>query len=208
MKKSYILFLTVFIQFCYVISVSAQDWGMIRYVHSSTNIRAERSTESEIVGQLKTGQKIKADFIEDNWFAVFSIEETVRDESKALGFIYAPLLKPNPYKPTKPLSKSTEVLKYRIVERDDVSYLGTPRMVFRIIVEVDRLPSENQLKKTAIHIWEDGNKGWKEFTVFIYLPDMDTNDIAYGIGEFRPYGLKEFRIEDYALYGTKWKAAE
>jgi len=101
--------------------------------------------------------------------------------------------------------KPEGILKYKIVAMEDVSYGGTPRMVFRIIVNVNRIPSEDQLKKTAKYIWENGNKGWKEFTVFMYLPDMDTNNAAYGMGEFRPYGLKEFRIQDFALYGTKWK---
>lgn len=205
MRRSYISSLTVLILYFNVFSIFAQGWGNIRYVHSTTNIRAERTTESRIVGQLKAGQKIIADFSKDNWYAVFSLEESVRDESKSLGYVYAPLLKPNPLEPIKLSRKSTGILKYKIVAREDVSYRGTPRMVFRIIVNVNRIPSEVQLKKTAKYIWENGNKGWKEFTVFMYLPDMDTNNVAFGVGEFRPYGLKEFRIQDYSLYGTKWK---
>ncbi|GMR24928.1 MAG: hypothetical protein BMS9Abin39_0199 [Ignavibacteria bacterium] len=205
MRKGYILTLTVLILFFNAFSIFAQEWGTIRYVHSTTNIRAGRSTESRIVGQLKAGQKIIADFLKDNWYAVFSVEESVRDESKSLGYIYAPLLKPNPLESTKLSRKSTEILKYKIVNREDVSYGGTPRMVFRIVVNVNRIPSEDQLKKTAKHIWENGNKGWEEFTVFMYLPDMDIKNIAYGVGEFRPNGLKEFKIQNYALYGTKWQ---
>lgn len=50
------------------------------------------------------------------------------------------------------------------------------------------------------------NKNWKEFTVFMYLPGMDTNGLAYGVGEFRPNGLKEFKIQSYSLIGTKWES--
>ncbi len=75
---------------------STQYWGKERYAHSVTNIRADRTTESKIVGQLMPGQKIRTDFLEKNWFAIFSLEETVRDERKALGYVYASLLTPYP----------------------------------------------------------------------------------------------------------------
>jgi len=199
MRKTYILPLTFLIIFFSAFPVFAYSWGTIRYVHSTTNIRAERTTKSRVIGQLKTGQKIKADFLKDNWYAVFEVEETIRDESKALGYVYAPLLKPNPPEPIKSSGKVAKILKYKIVAKEDISYRGTPRMVFRVVVEADYIPPEDQLKKIATQIWENGNKGYKEFTVFIYLPDMDTKNIAYGIGEFSPYGLKEFKIQDYAL---------
>jgi len=102
--------------------------------------------------------------------------------------------------------RSGGVLEYIIIETEDISYAGTPRMVYRVVVEVEEIPVKEKLEKTAIQIWENGNKDWKEFTVFMYLPDMDTHLLAYAIGEFRPQGLKEFRIEEAALYGTKWES--
>lgn len=110
-------------------------------------------------------------------------------------------------KPTK-TETQTElgVLKYTIVKKEDISYSGTPRMTFRVIPEVEKMPPNEQLEKMALRIWENGNKGWKEFTVFIYLPDMDTRLAAYGVAEFRPQGLKEFKIQEFALYGTKWQS--
>jgi len=79
-------------------------------------------------------------------------------------------------------------------------------MTFRVVTEVEKIPSNEQLEKMALVIWENGNKNWKEFTVFIYLPDMDTRLMAYAVAEFRPQGLKEFRIQEIALYGTKWES--
>lgn len=95
--------------------------------------------------------------------------------------------------------RRAKALKYTVVEKQDVSYLGTPRMVFRVVVKTNRIPSEAQLKDIAISLWKDGNKHWKEFTVFMYLPYMDTHSVAYGIGRFVPQGLKEFEIDDYAI---------
>lgn len=102
--------------------------------------------------------------------------------------------------------RSGQVLQYIIIETEDISYAGTPGMVYRVVVEVEEIPVKEELEKTAIQIWEDGNKDWKEFTVFMYLPDMDTALVAYGVAEFGPQGLKELRIQEAALYGTRWES--
>lgn len=104
--------------------------------------------------------------------------------------------------------ENKEILKYNIAEKEDVSYLNTPRMVYRIILDVDKLPSDKEMKETAIAIWEKGNKNWEEFTVFIYLPEMDIHFLAYGVGEFRQNGLLEFKKNKYALIETKWEVTE
>jgi len=79
-------------------------------------------------------------------------------------------------------------------------------MVFRIVVETEEIPTDKSLRNTAETIWKDGNKNWKRFTVFIYLPEMNTGGIAYGVADFTPAGLKEFKIQEVALYGTKWQS--
>ena len=104
--------------------------------------------------------------------------------------------------------ENKEILKYSITEKQDVSYLNTPRMVYRIILDVDKLPLDKEMEKTAIDIWEKGNKNWKEFTVFMYLPEMDTKSLAYGVGEFNQTGLTEFKKNEYALIETKWEITE
>lgn len=111
--------------------------------------------------------------------------------------------------PTKKNAENkSEILKYKISEKQDVSYLNTPRMVYRIILDINSLPTEEEMKNTAINIWENGNKNWKEFTVFIYLPEMNTGLTAYGVGEFNNNGLVSFDKNEYSLYGTKWEIKE
>lgn len=183
----------------------AQDWGVIRYAKTKANIRANRSTNSQVVGQLKFGQKVKADFLKNNWYAVFNQHETIRDENKAIGYIYAPLLIPNPPSETRTAGNASGILKYRVVAHQDVSYRGTPRMVCRVVLETIRKPSKDTMIKTAQHIWQKCNKGGKEFTVFMYLPGMDTNFSAYGVGEFRLNGMKEFKINKFTLLDTNWE---
>jgi len=104
--------------------------------------------------------------------------------------------------------KKSEILKFTITEKQDISYLNNPRMVYRIILEVDSLPSDKEMRNTAIYIWENENKNWKEFTAFLYLPEMNTGFTAYGIGEFNEDGLIKFLKNENALSGTKWEIKE
>ena len=81
-------------------------------------------------------------------------------------------------------------------------------MVYRVKIEKGKKPDSEELKKIAFDIWDDGNKDWKEFTVFIYLSDMDINSVAYAIGEFRPSGLEDFKINEWAIPTLKSKSVE
>jgi uncharacterized protein YgiM (DUF1202 family) len=195
-KKYCILLSVLLAAFFSTVPSFAQYWGKIKYVHSTTNIRAERSTDSRVVGQLMAGEKIKVDFLKDNWFAIFKVVETLRDEDRALGYVLAPLLKPTPSGQKKPLKKTLSTLKYKIVERQDTSSGGTQRMVCRVLVEIDHKPSKTQLKHLATKLWRSGNTRWEEFFVFMYLPGMNTEGFAYGVAEFQPSGLKTFRVQN------------
>ena len=67
-------------------------WGAIMRAKGKTNIRTTRSVDSKLRGSLLPGQAVKADFLRDDWYAVFKITETERSEKKALGYVYAPRL--------------------------------------------------------------------------------------------------------------------
>lgn len=109
---------------------------------------------------------------------------------------------------TKEAEKKSGILKYIISRKQDFSYLNIPRMAYRIILDVNSLPTKEEMKNTAITIWGNGNKNWKEFIVFIYLPEMDTESMAYGVGEFNDNGLVSFVNNVGSLYGTKWEIKE
>jgi hypothetical protein len=73
-------------------AASPISWGTIMQVKGKTNIRTQRSVDSRIRGYLVPGRTVRADFLKANWYAVFRIEETVRSEKNALGYVYAPIL--------------------------------------------------------------------------------------------------------------------
>lgn len=95
--------------------------------------------------------------------------------------------------------KPQERLKFKIAEKKDISFMNTSRMVYRIILEVDSLPTINEMKNTAAYIWGLGGKFYDEFTTFLYLPGMDAKSMAYGVGEFNPKGIVRFFENDLAL---------
>lgn len=117
-------------------------WGLKRYVHSRTNVRAERTTSSSIVGKLEAGDSIKADFYQNNWYAVFKSDTTGRSESLAIGYVYAPLLRVYPPKkksistpgPSAPPSTSYEV----VGPIRDLSYLNVKRVSASIVIPPGR----------------------------------------------------------------------
>ncbi len=75
-------------------ALNAQDWGVVKRVDETVNVRAQRSTHSRIVFRLNKGDEVKVDFLDGSWWAVFSLYEPVRSEENAMGYVYAPLLKP------------------------------------------------------------------------------------------------------------------
>jgi len=97
------------------------------------------------------------------------------------------------------------ILQYKILKTEDVSYRDTPRIVYRIMIETDSIPKETDIKSTAETIWKEKGEKWVEFTTFFYLPEMPTNSTAYAVGEFRKTGLIDFTIHESSLIGTKWK---
>jgi|GEM_PF-2102257 uncharacterized protein YgiM (DUF1202 family) len=185
-------------------SVSSNKWGVVRYTHGAANVRESRNTSSKLITQLKTNQKVKADFLKDGWYAIFEIDEYFKEESNAIGFVHSSLLYPEP-KSDKSATTSNNLLSFKIVKKEDQGYRGTSRMTYRVLLNVSEKPKEQKIKNVALAIWNDGNKSWKEFTVFLYLPEMNTNSMAYGIANFTPSGLKDFNVQEYALWDTKWQ---
>ncbi len=78
-------------------NAEAQRWGQLRTASIPVTIMAERHLDATVRGQILPGQWVKVDFLGHNWVAVFPKEENRRDESRAQGYAYAPLLKPYSY---------------------------------------------------------------------------------------------------------------
>ncbi len=71
-----------------------QRWGQLQTTRIPVTILADRHLDAPARGKILPGQWVKVDFFGNNWVAIFPKEATKRDESRAQGYAYAPLLKP------------------------------------------------------------------------------------------------------------------
>lgn len=104
--------------------------------------------------------------------------------------------------------KESQILSFKIADKQNVGLNNNERMIFKVIVEVDSIPNESMMKNTSLYIWENGNKHLKDFTTFLYLPEMNIESSAYGVGEFNESGLVKFVVNKNSLIGTKWFSSE
>ena len=97
-------------------------------------------------------------------------------------------------------ASGAEPYTYRPMEKQDTSYGATKRMVYRVYLNTQGTPDQDRMKATAERIWRDGNRRWNEFTVFMIFGQIKNFDTgAYGIAEFKPSGMTEFRINKVPL---------
>jgi len=71
----------------------SEGWGQIMAAVGKTKIRAERTVSSRPKGSLETGQKVRADFLKNNWYAIFPPDQQERIEAGALGYVHVTRLK-------------------------------------------------------------------------------------------------------------------
>lgn len=100
---SFIIMTTMVLTFL-TVPVCAEEWGEIRETTLNLNVREKRNPKSEHVVTLAKGQRVKVDFLKDNWFAVFNLNETVRDESRAIGYANNKYLKVVKVENSQPVS--------------------------------------------------------------------------------------------------------
>lgn len=86
MKKIYLIMLAAVLVVLLVIPAQAKEWGEIRQATQNLNVREKRTVKSEHVVTLAKGQRVKVDFIKDNWGAIFNLNESVRDIKRAIGY--------------------------------------------------------------------------------------------------------------------------
>ena len=66
-----------------------KEWGRIMSAPEKTNIRAARSIRAKITGRLNAGDRVRADFLKDGWYAVFAPDAQKRVKSRARGYVHA-----------------------------------------------------------------------------------------------------------------------
>ncbi len=215
-----VIFLLAIAIVIFIPSKPEQKYSNVITKHSKANLNIRRSpgTKHEILKTVEPNTKL---MIFDSTVSGFIM--ILNDDSTKYGWASEKYLQKNPLTKnqleelankitiqrmeqtvTQSSTDDSEILEYEIIKKQKVGLPTDNNMVYRIVVSVEEIPTDKQMKKTATEIWKNGNTNWNEFTVFIYLPEMDLNYSAYGIFEFTPSGLNNFFKSTSNLFGTKY----
>jgi hypothetical protein len=97
-------------------------------------------------------------------------------------------------------STAAENLNYKIMEVTDTSYAGNRRVVYRVYINTQEIPTQATMEAVAKHVWNANKRGWNEFTVFmIFGPITDFSAGAYGTAKFDKRGMTDFQISSVPL---------
>lgn len=77
-----------------VTSPGAVQWGELRVAKVTSNIRAQASSSSEVVGKLGVGDSVRVEAVSGGWFEVYETPLVRRSEAKRLGYVFGRLLLP------------------------------------------------------------------------------------------------------------------
>lgn len=72
----------------------ANAWGEIRVARVTSNIRAQATTTSKVMGRLAAGDSVRVEPVAGGWFKVYEARLVPRMEAKPLGFVHGGLLEP------------------------------------------------------------------------------------------------------------------
>ena len=169
-----------------------QNWGQLRTAAIPVTILADRHLDTSARGQILPGQWVKVDFQGNNWVAVFAKEESKREEARARGYVYSPLLKPysdfmqnvweaveaNGHDPR--VSLSEEFCKLKSSYDENALRTIVPQLSRLNYTATDDLPE--MLKRRTIRV------------LTTYSPS------TYFIYEGRSYGFEYSLLKDYEAF--------
>lgn len=73
-------------------AMTTPSWGELRIAKVPSNIRAQATTSSRIVGKLTAGDSVRVEPVEHGWYRVYDAPLVPRTDAKPLGFVFGRLL--------------------------------------------------------------------------------------------------------------------
>ena len=94
--------------------------------------------------------------------------------------------------------------QFRFLEKSETREYGAVWITLKVFLATTKLPDNAALKDFASSLWKEHRRVTKNVLVEIYLPGMDTNDLAWGVIKFDYDGLLELWTRRATLFGTKF----
>ena len=167
-----------------------------KWASSAVNVRSSAGVEEGVFTDNKSTVLSENQLIYTLNEITNGFEQIYNSDGKKLGWVSTNYLQ------DKKVVK--EILSFKVVKNEKVGLKSQNRAIQKIVVQTNALPNEDALKNTAKSIWQK-NSSYDEFTVFIYLEEMDTTSNAYCIIEFNSTKMTDFMILESTLLDTKWE---
>jgi hypothetical protein len=215
------------------------DWGKVVTLQRDVGLWSGRTSGSNKVRTLKTGERVRVDFLKSGWYAVFEENEVLRSENRALGYALRALMdgdgqeggEAEAAQPAGPVvvgddGKQTMVIdrsrfagtrrpdptpdktahgyQYRLLEKSETKKYGVTWITLKVFLATTKLPSTVQLQDFCTTLWSEHRRATRNLVVLVYLPGMDTDDLAYGVVSFDDKAMIELWVRRVALVGTKF----
>ena len=100
--------------------------------------------------------------------------------------------------------KTAHGYQYRFLEKSETRQLGEAWVTLKVFLSTTKLPDRQGLEDFATSLWKEHRRVTKKVAVLIYLPGMDTEDLAYGVIKFDDSKLLELWVRKATLFGTKF----
>jgi hypothetical protein len=94
--------------------------------------------------------------------------------------------------------------QFRYLEKAETREYGEPWIILKVFLATTKLPTRDQLKDFATSLWKDHKRVTKNVAVQVYLPGMNTEDLAWGVVKFDDKEMLELWTRRAALLGTKF----
>ena len=100
--------------------------------------------------------------------------------------------------------KTAHGYKYKFLEKSETRQLGAVWITLKVFLATTKLPDRKALEDFASTLWKDHRRVTKKVAVLVYLPGMDTEDLAYGVVKFDDSKMLELWVRKATLFGTKF----
>jgi len=210
-------------------AVAGKGFGELRVADRQLTVRGARDKDSEFRRVLKPGQKVRVDFLENGWFAVFDPEEKTRDLKHAWGYSRDKYLVPeasysgppaeamapgqSAASSSAPAAKDQakdqakaqkpkadeEAVGYAVVSRK-ADNRKPPVTTLRVRLDMAQPPAQDALRKIVREIWKAERKKNENLQLEVILTGMDAHGLAYAVAKFHDDGkLREFWWRDVVV---------
>ncbi|MGD9931788.1 MAG: SH3 domain-containing protein [Mangrovibacterium sp.] len=163
----------------------------IKYTKAYLNVREKPDNKSKIITTLNPNQKVTTNGIVKNGFSqvVGSGDQSFNGWCASNYLLDNPLIKEKFEKVQEEHQQNKS--DYIIIAKEDISLDDFQGMKYKIRFNVKSVPDEAAIINVCNAIWEDGNKNWEEFYIYVYLSDMSIDEQAYCVLAYSNNGYED-----------------